>query len=163
MLMFLSAFLSSCRLGAYCKTKGVCLEYAAVCIENCIGMNKCSEFISLVCEMAHIALRFGPFRSLKRPVLQCKIGRFATYCVPECYVGDCRRDNWRYVWESVSAYIKRYIGMYGKILLVIKKTVFPFSDSKNILYLCNIKIILKSRRCCSAIQPCTRQRADISS
>ena len=38
------------------------------------------------CDSAHFALRFGPFHVTKRPILQCEMGRFATYCVPVSYV-----------------------------------------------------------------------------
>ena len=37
------------------------------------------------CEMAHFGVRFGPFRTAKRPILQCVLGRFATHYVSTCY------------------------------------------------------------------------------
>ena len=154
---FLSAFLSSCRFVADCRTIETCLENVSISVVKCIGMSKCLVLISLICETGHIALRNGPFRSLKRPVLHCKMGRFATHCVPVRYVGGygcgkmsvCIGKNvgmyvemCRYIWGNVSVYIMRCVGMYGKTLWAIKKTVFSFGDSEKILYLCNIKMIL---------------------
>ena len=51
------------------------------------------------CEMAHFGVRFGPFRTAKRPILQAKTARFATHCVSIYYTiayktahqgADCR-------------------------------------------------------------------------
>ena len=41
-----------------------------------------------VCDSAHFALRNGPFRSVKRPVLEREMGRFATRCLPVCYAAE---------------------------------------------------------------------------